>query len=146
MYNAHRGMGVPAQPTSRLTELLDQVRTEFDAERSKVAEYEQNRKFARAFYSVCSGLQHALCRGFVAVHALLSQAVHHSSPYVSTITPVVTDHNVTQKAGCANERVTISSGGPNARNGISQAEGVCPGAESAKHEGEVHNSWYVDFW
>ncbi len=65
MYTAHRGMGVPTQPNSRLTELLDQVRTEFDTERSKVAEYEQNRKFAQLFYPVCSGLRYAPFRRFV---------------------------------------------------------------------------------
>ncbi|KAL8823012.1 MAG: hypothetical protein Q9191_006265 [Dirinaria sp. TL-2023a] len=41
MYNTHRGM-VPTQANTRLTELLDQVRTEFDGERNKAAEYEQN--------------------------------------------------------------------------------------------------------
>lgn len=55
MYTAHRGMGVPAQPSSRLTELLDQVRTEFDGERNKIVEYEQNRKFAWMFLPVCTG-------------------------------------------------------------------------------------------
>jgi len=58
-------MGVPTQPNSRLTELLDSVRTEFDSERSKVAEYEQNSKFAQMFYPVCSMLRYAPFRGFV---------------------------------------------------------------------------------
>ena len=69
MYTAHRGMGVPTQPNTRLTELLDQVRTEFDGERSKTAEYEQNRKFAQTLYSVCFRLHYALFRGFVPYYA-----------------------------------------------------------------------------
>ncbi|MCJ1468453.1 general transcription repressor [Pseudocyphellaria aurata] len=40
MYNAHRGM-VPA-PNNRLTELLDQVRAEFESQQSRNGEYEQN--------------------------------------------------------------------------------------------------------
>ncbi|MCJ1337081.1 general transcription repressor [Bachmanniomyces sp. S44760] len=39
MYNAHRGM-VPA-PNNRLTELLDQVRAEFDQQQNRTGEYEQ---------------------------------------------------------------------------------------------------------
>lgn len=44
MYNAHRGM-VPA-PNNRLTELLDQVRAEFESQQSRNGEYEQNSTFA----------------------------------------------------------------------------------------------------
>ncbi|KAL9026631.1 MAG: hypothetical protein Q9196_004725, partial [Gyalolechia fulgens] len=40
MYNAHRG--IPPAPSSRLTELLDQVRQEFDNQQSRAGEYEQN--------------------------------------------------------------------------------------------------------
>ena len=43
MYNAHRGM-VPA-PTSRLTELLDQVRQEFENQQNRTQEYDQQSKF-----------------------------------------------------------------------------------------------------
>ena len=43
MYNAHRGM-VPA-PSSRLTELLDQVRAEFDNQQNRTAEYDQQSEF-----------------------------------------------------------------------------------------------------
>ncbi|MCJ1258480.1 general transcription repressor [Lignoscripta atroalba] len=39
MYNAHRGM-VPA-PNNRLTELLEQVRVEFDNQQNRTGEYEQ---------------------------------------------------------------------------------------------------------
>lgn len=38
MYNAHRGM-VPA-PNSRLTELLDQLRQEFDSQSRSTGEFE----------------------------------------------------------------------------------------------------------
>lgn len=41
MYSAHRGMGVPA-PNNRLTELLDQVRAEFESVQSSTRDYEQN--------------------------------------------------------------------------------------------------------
>ncbi|KAL8710492.1 MAG: hypothetical protein Q9220_004924 [cf. Caloplaca sp. 1 TL-2023] len=40
MYNTHRGM--VAGPSNRLTELLDQVRQEFDSQQSRTGEYEQN--------------------------------------------------------------------------------------------------------
>lgn len=78
MYTAHRGMGVPTQPNSRLTDLLDQVRTEFDTERSKVAEYEQNCKFARMFHPVCSKLRYAPFRGFVSSIPLVREAFQSS--------------------------------------------------------------------
>jgi hypothetical protein len=45
MYNSHRGM-VPAAPNTRLTELLEQVRAEFDAQAGRAGEYENQRKFA----------------------------------------------------------------------------------------------------
>ena len=45
MYNSHRGM-VPAAPNTRLTELLDQVRAEFDAQSGRAGEYENQREFA----------------------------------------------------------------------------------------------------
>lgn len=56
MYNAHRG--IPPAPSSRLTELLDQVRQEFDSQQSRAGEYEQNSKFAtsrdpRLLYPPC---------------------------------------------------------------------------------------------
>lgn len=44
MYNAHRGM-VPA-PNSRLTELLDQVRQEFDSQSRSTGEFEHQRTFS----------------------------------------------------------------------------------------------------
>ena len=44
MYNAHRGM--MSAPNSRLAELLDQVRQEFDNQQNRTGEYEQNSKFA----------------------------------------------------------------------------------------------------
>ena len=50
MYNAHRGM-VPA-PNNRLTELLDQVRAEFESQQSRNGEYEQNSTFAKSRYNV----------------------------------------------------------------------------------------------
>ena len=43
MYNSHRGM-VPA-PNSRLTELLDQVRAEFDNQHNRTGEYEHQSRF-----------------------------------------------------------------------------------------------------
>lgn len=53
MYNAHRGM-VPA-PNSRLAELLDQVRAEFDSQQNRTGEYEQQSEFAhslRAYFAL----------------------------------------------------------------------------------------------
>ena len=41
MYNAHRGM-VPA-PNNRLTELLDQLRQEFDTQTMSTGEFEHQR-------------------------------------------------------------------------------------------------------
>lgn len=45
MYNSHRGMGPPAPaPGSRLQELLEQVRAEFDAQAGRSNEHEHQRK------------------------------------------------------------------------------------------------------
>ena len=44
MFNAHRGM--VSAPNSRLTELLDQVRQEFDNQQNRTGDYEQQSKFA----------------------------------------------------------------------------------------------------
>lgn len=44
MYNAHRGMAPGPQQNSRLTELLEQVRAEFDAQMGRSAEHEHQRK------------------------------------------------------------------------------------------------------
>lgn len=46
MYNAHRGMGPPGQapPGSRLAELLEQVRAEFETQAGRSNEHEHQRK------------------------------------------------------------------------------------------------------
>ena len=44
MYNAHRGMAPGPQPGSRLAELLDQVRAEFDQQAGRSNEHEHQRK------------------------------------------------------------------------------------------------------
>lgn len=44
MYNSHRGM-VPTAPNNRLSELLDQVRQEFENQQTRTGEYEQNCMF-----------------------------------------------------------------------------------------------------
>ncbi len=44
MYNSHRGM--VAAPNNRLTELLDQVRAEFENQAGRTGEYEQQSTFA----------------------------------------------------------------------------------------------------
>lgn len=45
MYNAHRGIaGAPAPPNSRLVELLEQVRAEFEAQGGRANEYEHQRE------------------------------------------------------------------------------------------------------
>ena len=59
MYNAHRGM-VPA-PNSRLAELLDQVRAEFDSQQNRTGEYEQQSEFIR-FLCACLLSCHACSR------------------------------------------------------------------------------------
>lgn len=43
MYNSHRGIG-PA-PNNRLSELLEQVRAEFENQQNRTGEYEANSKF-----------------------------------------------------------------------------------------------------
>jgi hypothetical protein len=53
MYTAHRGMVAP--PSNRLTELLDQVRAEFDAQQNRSGEYEQQSKFVSSL--ACSSKQ-----------------------------------------------------------------------------------------
>lgn len=47
MYNAHRGM-VPA-PNTRLTELLDQLRQEFDSQTRSTGEFEHQRMLPDQF-------------------------------------------------------------------------------------------------
>jgi hypothetical protein len=47
MYNAHRGL-VP-QPNNRLTELLDQVRAEFDNQTGRAGEYEHQSESSLVF-------------------------------------------------------------------------------------------------
>lgn len=51
MYNAHRG--IPPAPSNRLTELLEQVRQEFENQQSRAGEYEQNSKFASPEKHIC---------------------------------------------------------------------------------------------
>ena len=64
MYNAHRGM-VPA-PNNRLTELLDQVRAEFDNQQNRTGEYEQQSKFACGFTCLLYDAESVFFRVFVA--------------------------------------------------------------------------------
>lgn len=53
MYNAHRGMPPgPPPPNSRLAELLEQVRVEFEAQGGRANEYEHQREFRPIFF-VC---------------------------------------------------------------------------------------------
>ena len=66
MYNSHRGM-VPA-PNNRLTELLDQVRAEFENQHNRNGEYEHQRRFAVPLTTapICASLLDARsrrCRG-----------------------------------------------------------------------------------
>lgn len=52
MYNAHRGIipgEVPGGPSSRLTELLNQIRQEFENQAGRAGDYEHQRKFAYSY-------------------------------------------------------------------------------------------------
>jgi len=44
MYNAHRGIPGPAQPSSRIIELLDALRAEFDGQGARLVDSEHQRK------------------------------------------------------------------------------------------------------
>lgn len=45
MYNAHRGIMTHGAPTNRLTELLEQIRVEFDGQASgRAGDFEQQRE------------------------------------------------------------------------------------------------------
>lgn len=44
MYNTHRGIG--PTPNNRLSELLEQVRAEFDSQQNRTGEYEANSMFS----------------------------------------------------------------------------------------------------
>lgn len=44
MYNAHRGIPPGPAPNSRLAELLEQVRAEFEAQGGRANEYEHQRE------------------------------------------------------------------------------------------------------
>ena len=58
MFNAHRGM--VSAPNSRLTELLDQVRAEFDNQQNRTGDYEQQSKFAEFRLSSATGMHFAV--------------------------------------------------------------------------------------
>lgn len=49
MYNAHRGMGGPASGNSRLNELLDGIRQEFESQARASGEYEHSSKHSHEF-------------------------------------------------------------------------------------------------
>jgi glucose repression regulatory protein TUP1 len=54
MYNSHRP-GMPPTgppPNSRLVELLDQIRQEFENQAGRAGDYEQQRKFVRTMRQV----------------------------------------------------------------------------------------------
>lgn len=59
MYNAHRGM-VPA-PNSRLTELLDQLRQEFESQSRNTGEFEHQCMLSSPFRHIVSP---PLCSGY----------------------------------------------------------------------------------
>lgn len=44
MYHAHRGIGPGPNQNTRLAELLEQVRAEFEAQGARTIEYEQQRE------------------------------------------------------------------------------------------------------
>jgi len=54
MFNAHRGM--VSAPNSRLTELLDQVRQEFDNQQNRTSDYEQQSRFADSCLSSAASM------------------------------------------------------------------------------------------
>jgi glucose repression regulatory protein TUP1 len=62
MYNAHRGMGPPGQapPGTRLAELLEQVRAEFETQAGRSNEHEHQRKHIADLIVVRSngGMEH----------------------------------------------------------------------------------------
>lgn len=45
MYQPHRGLGGPAPGNARLNELLEGIRTEFDAQARASGEYEHSSKY-----------------------------------------------------------------------------------------------------
>ena len=57
MYNSHRPpIGVPAPPpNTRLNELLEQVRAEFEGQATRAVDYEQQRKFASVSFMLRPG-------------------------------------------------------------------------------------------
>lgn len=73
MYNAHRGM-VPT-PTSRLTELLDQVRQEFENQQNRTQEYDQQSEF------VCSSCVCLLMRDLLRTESLFRRYKHSLDMY-----------------------------------------------------------------
>lgn len=51
MYGSHRAM-VTAPPNTRLTELLDQLRQEFDNQSRSTGEFEHQRMLPRPFFAM----------------------------------------------------------------------------------------------
>lgn len=75
MYNTHRGM-IPHQqlPSSRLTELLEQIRQEFDAQAGTSGEFDRQREQASKSRHLCSVVDSALTTLF------LPAISHHTDP------------------------------------------------------------------
>lgn len=125
MYNAHRGM-VPGAPGSRLTELLDQVRQEFENQQTRTGEYEQN------------------CTSKISNHSFLrisftffqirhvGQGIFHFKALGHSY------YNITwAKVGTATNGLAMSSGKPVARDGDGEAEGIQSRANPNSDEAEV---------
>ena len=79
MYNAHRGMGPPGQapPGSRLAELLEQVRAEFETQAGRSNEHEHQRKHTTNHIGAVewwNGAAHARVEALVIVVSLHAQA------------------------------------------------------------------------
>ena len=68
MFNAHRGM--VSAPNSRLTELLDQVRQEFDNQQNRTGDYEQQSRFADTRLLLATSMHFAVSLCLLNLHFL----------------------------------------------------------------------------
>ena len=132
MYNTHRGM-VPA-PNSRLTELLDQLRQEFDSQSRSTGEFEHQCMCAQPRSLLLSDLPSQWQRG-----CLFSSYSIYVSPGSDRATP-----RSRNSLNCSLTDRRSYRAAPGARN--DSPEGVSTGANPDQDEARVRSSLYPLPW
>lgn len=83
MYNAHRGLGGPPAGSSRLNDLLESVRQEFETQSRASSEYEASSKYPQNFamphYSSVIGSCKSCCGIYMMSYGMLISAISQRS-------------------------------------------------------------------